>query len=504
MATAALGTDQRPLRAALLLRVSDSRQAEAESYSLDSQRRVGEDLCRRKGWVVVREYVGAGESAFTRDVSKRETVRALLADATSSVFDVLIVHDLSRYARDEELGHFVLNNLHLLGVKLVNATNDIDYDTPEGRIMFSMELSFSAAGSRKSSFHIKKAKQQKFEMGLHVGDVPFGYSAGETNKHPLSAVPHEAAAIRQAFEDFANGAGYTEIARRWNGAGLQPHSKRHRSTFAASAIQSIIENDFYCGYIRHLGERKLGLHEAIISEDLWTRAQVSVRRQSSRAREAWLLSGTAACVECDGPIWQFKTGTEKTYSYYRETSAVRERDCSIAGAVWRRDLAKAEVCAVIESMTADPRWLDEIDRSARTAAAPKDDRRAKLMAKKKRLTNAYIADAKPEAEWREEVRALDEQLRRLPPDNPTAVVLAGERLASIGQVWVGMTTDERREAIRILFRSVKMNTREKKLWLDPWPEFAPLFEIRRDLCVHGTPGRTRTCAQGLGNLCSIL
>ncbi len=504
MATAAIRTNQRPLRAALLLRVSDSRQAEAESYSLDSQRRVGQDLCHRRGWPIVREYVGAGESAFTRDVGKRETVRALLADATSSVFDVLIVHDVSRYARDEELGHFVLNNLHLLGVKLVNATNDIDYDTPEGRMMFSMELSFSAAGSRKASFHIKKAKQQKFEMGLHVGDVPFGYAAGETNKDPLLVVRTEAAAIRQAFEDFANGAGYTEIARRWNSAGFQPHSKQHRSTFAASAIQSVIENDFYCGYVRHLGERKLGLHEAIISEDLWMRAQVSVRRQTSKARESWLLSGTAECVECNGPIWQFKTGTKKAYFYYRETSAVRERKCSVGGAVWRRDLAEAEVCAVIESMTTDPRWLDEVDRSARKAPAPQDDRRSKLMATKKRLTNAYIAGARSEAEWRAEAKTLDEQLGRLPPDNPTAVVFAGGRLISIGQIWSGMTTDERRETLRILFQSVKMNTRDKRLWLEPWPEFAPLFAMRRDYCVHGTPGRTRTCAHGLGNHCSIL
>jgi hypothetical protein len=127
-----------------------------------------------------------------------------------------------------------------------------------------------------------------------------------------------------------------------------------------------------------------------------------------------------------------------------------------------------------------------------------------LAAKKRRYTNAYLAEMMPEAQWRAHLAAIEAELLQLTEQRPDAIVIAGDRLVSIGQVWEGMTVEERREACRILFRSVHMNPREKRLWLDPWPEFVPLFEIRRGLCMHGTPGRTRTCAHGLGNHCSIL
>jgi hypothetical protein len=90
------------------------------------------------------------------------------------------------------------------------------------------------------------------------------------------------------------------------------------------------------------------------------------------------------------------------------------------------------------------------------------------------------------------LRAIDAELARLKKSNTDQIVIAGERLLSIGQVWNGMTADERREACRILFGSIRMNPREKKLWPDPSGEFAEAFEQRRRLCMHGTPGRGRT------------
>jgi DNA invertase Pin-like site-specific DNA recombinase len=86
MAKANGGRQDGSMRAALLLRVSDSRQAGADRFSLEAQREAAHALCRRRGWVVVTEYVGAGESAFTRDIDRRQTVRSILRDATQETF----------------------------------------------------------------------------------------------------------------------------------------------------------------------------------------------------------------------------------------------------------------------------------------------------------------------------------------------------------------------------------------------------------------------------------
>lgn len=69
------------MRAALLLRVSAPRQV--DGLSLDAQRHALRGLCGRQGWAVVREYVGLGESAYTNDIRKRQTVLDLKHDASS-------------------------------------------------------------------------------------------------------------------------------------------------------------------------------------------------------------------------------------------------------------------------------------------------------------------------------------------------------------------------------------------------------------------------------------
>ncbi len=488
------------MRAAVLHRVSDVRQL--DGLSLDAQRHALSERCAREGWTVVREYVGEGESAFTSDLNKRRTIRDLKADAENHVFDVLLVHDLTRFARDEELGHAIFNVLIRNGVNLVNASSNIDYRTPEGHMMLAIELGLGSYTPRKSSFHIKKSKRQRYEMGLHNGDLGFGYTKGTTNKDPGVPVPEEAEAIREAFRDYIAGAGYTEIARRWNALGLVPHSKQGNTVFTASAVQSVIENGFYAGFVGYKGERKRGIHDPIISDDVFLAAQAKVRRHPSHAREPWMLSG-AICSECGGPIWQSRSGTNNDKLYYREASRVQQRGCPVDGHSWRKELAEAEVDAVVRETVADPGWFAEVDREARQLPAPRDDgRRGELLEDQRRVNNAYFARKLSDDEFRLRTDAIEAQLARLPV-RPTSLVFAGERLLSIGQVWDGMTMPERREACRVLFEEIRMNTREKRLWLRPWPEFQALFDNRRELCRYGTPDRTRTCAPGFGGQYSI-
>ena len=341
-------------------------------------------------------------------------------------------------------------------------------------------------------------------MGLHVGDRSFGYVKGATNKDPLVPVREETAAIAEGFTNRAAGMGYAEIMRTWNGRGLRPHSKRGYGVFTASAVQSILENDFYVGFIHHNGQRRRGAHEPIITEELFLAAQARVRRQPSHAREKRLLADLLVCAPCGGPIWQCKSGTNLNYHYYREASQRQNRDCPSAGKMWRAEDAERIVSEAIVAMTIDDGWIAQIDRDARRLLPTDGQQRKKLEGLRTRYNEAFFAEAMDKTEWKRRIANLNEELARLPVDQPNAVVFAGQRLRSIGQVWSGMTIGERREACQILFESVKMDTATKQLWLQLWPEFQPLFDNRRELCRLGTPGRTRTCAHGLGNHCSIL
>ena len=81
-------------RAALYLRVSTSRQAEAD-LSIPDQRRQAIAFCAARGWQVAAEFVEPGASGMD---DRRPELQRLLDLATSggAPFDVVVVHSFMR------------------------------------------------------------------------------------------------------------------------------------------------------------------------------------------------------------------------------------------------------------------------------------------------------------------------------------------------------------------------------------------------------------------------
>jgi site-specific DNA recombinase len=466
-------------RAAILVRVSDVRQADSDRMSLPAQLRVARDRCSREGWEVVAEYRAEGESAFTSEISHRRSIRDLLAGAEAGEFDILVVHELSRFARDEQLGHQVINRLERAGVRLVNATSEIDYTTPEGRMMFGLDLGLSAYWSRKMAVHIRKGKDERFMLGLPTGSIPFGYVAGESTRDAPVIVQLEADAIRWAFEARTRGASLSAIQDEWQARGLRPRSRTGYTSFTISSIQSLMENPFYAGWVTHRGQRRRGAHEAVIGEDLFAKAQGIARPQRQGVHGTALFVGLATCAVCGGPIWVTRTGS-KGYraDSYREPSHMQFRDCANARSMCRASGLDDQVIAAVRAIGQDRTWLRDAEREARKVTPVSPVLRRELVAQRQRATSAYIAGALPESEWKAMVADLDRRLADM-PETPAIALRATEHLASFAQAWDVATIEERRQLCRILFARVPIDTKEKRIWVEPREEYAALFDLRR-------------------------
>lgn len=491
------------MRVALLARVSTEGQAEAERHSMPAQMRAMWSRVEREGWEVVRTFEAPGESASTRDLNKRPVLRELVEAARRREFDLVLFHESSRLARDEEMAQRLLNELESLGVRLVEADKPVDHlYTSSGRVQYGIESVLNAWQSRKHGEQVAKGKREQFESGLHVGDVPFGYrrpmreladgTVVRDASVPLEVVEEEAVWIRRAFEERLTGVGATETAERWNAAGLVPHSKQGNGVFTPSALESIFENDFYCGYVHYRGERRRGLHEAILSEDVWVRVQERSKRGSKpvRARSPRALSGVAVCAECGGPMWLSWSGDvrypELRRQYYRETSKIRQRPCANRGTGWDASQADEQVGDVVRAMSLDREWLASVDREARRV--PKADayaeERSRLLNERRRASRLYIAGDLEDEEWGRIRESIDARVASLPSPLPGGVLFQLERLKSVGEVWDGMTVAEKREGVRLLFERVEMDTRAKAVWLKPWEEVEHVFRMRREWCVR--------------------
>jgi site-specific DNA recombinase len=83
--------------AAIYVRVRSKEQV--EGYSLDAQRRASWEFCASRGHTVVAEYADEGRSAHTDNLAKRPQFSAMLAEAKSGQFELILAHRMDRFAR---------------------------------------------------------------------------------------------------------------------------------------------------------------------------------------------------------------------------------------------------------------------------------------------------------------------------------------------------------------------------------------------------------------------
>ena len=120
-----------------------STEDQTQGYSLDAQRAEIERYCKREGYELVRIYSDAGKSAHTDKISKRPQFERLLRDAEQRQFDVVVVHTVGRWARNMRVQIEALQILGDARVGFASVTENIDYTTPEGRLMLTMMGGFA-------------------------------------------------------------------------------------------------------------------------------------------------------------------------------------------------------------------------------------------------------------------------------------------------------------------------------------------------------------------------
>ena len=181
-----------------------STEDQTQGYSLDAQRAEIERYCKREGYELVRIYSDEGVSAHTDKISKRPQFKRLLKDAEQRQFDVVVVHTLDRWARNM---HVQTEALQILGdarVGFASVTENVDYTTPEGRLMLTTIGAFAEFFSAQLGRHVGKGARQRVEQGLQHGSVPFGYIKDEETGIPCP-VPEEGEAVKTLFAKRAAG-----------------------------------------------------------------------------------------------------------------------------------------------------------------------------------------------------------------------------------------------------------------------------------------------------------
>jgi DNA invertase Pin-like site-specific DNA recombinase len=485
------------VRAILVARVSTKRQASQGHYSLDAQFRMMRDVCERRGIEVWEERLEPGKSAFTPNLHQLPVLHQTILDIEAGKANALVMHETTRLARNEQLGHHILDRLTSCGASFINSLMEIDYTSPEGRQFFNQEVGMAAYSSRKTSQHAKKSKREQFLMGLQVGQVPFGYIAqlsadGSPNrKVPMEIVPLEAAAIKQAFQNWALGTNAHQLTREWNDAGFKPRSTKGLDYFQPQTIRGILQNRVYLGEVQHLGEWRQGLHEPIVTPEEFDAAQRPKLVVARRVHDPLLLRGVAKCPEghrlYDHRVRHSPRNTDQRHAYYREPSLDFHRPCAQAGKLWRAAEPDAQIEALLRSLAMDGDWLAFVDASARGGARDTTHERRRLEQRIDRLQGEYLDGHMTKERYFERRAECERGLAQLVAvDTPLAITAS--RLNSWVGLWDGASADARNMACRLVFDSVELDFVQREVKLVPNAEFESLLDARARYVRQDWPG----------------
>ncbi len=318
---------------AIYTRVSTANQVGGRFDSCDSQAAVCRDHIAKQsaeGWFEVACY---SDPAYSGGTMNRPGIRALIRHIETGEVKIVLIFKLERVLRStDEWGPFRAF-LQKHGCKLVSPTEDLSEETPSGRLKNNIIMCVSEYDRLNTADKIRIKLNEQAKRGFWTGgQVPFGYLYDEAAQG-LSPHPVEAATLRRIFAMAAQLTSLNEIANTLNDEGLRTRARTFNrrdgrkqnigeKRFRSDIIRRLITRPLYAGRVRMNGKEFPGLHEALVTADLWERANAAIRpallpaarRFRARDKHFHVLRGVAHCG-CCGRIAALAHTARTTRSY---------------------------------------------------------------------------------------------------------------------------------------------------------------------------------------------
>ncbi|MBI4623632.1 MAG: recombinase family protein [Verrucomicrobia bacterium] len=387
---------------AIYARVSTANQVGGRFDSCESQAAVCRDFIAQHaddGWFEVACF---SDPACSGGSLNRPGIRTLMRQIEAGEIKVVVIFKLERVLRSTSEWAPFRAFLKAHGCQLVSVTEDISEATPSGRLKNNIVVSVNEYERDNTAEKIRIKLNEQAKRGFWTGgQVPFGYLYDE-NLQGLSPHPTEAATLRRIFEMAAQLVSLTEIANPLNDEGLRTRARIFQKRdgtkknvgekrFRSDIVRRLITRPLYAGRVRMNGKEFPGLHAALVTDDLWERAnaairpalQLAARRFRNRDKHFHLLKGVAHCGCCGRAMIPNASGKldpdGKPYRYYTCGYAHKER--SDAHCPVRHVSATALETAVVGFLGACSQHPDVLSATTASARERRQTDRAPLRAR---------------------------------------------------------------------------------------------------------------------------
>ena len=381
-------------RCYIYTRVSTSMQV--DGYSLDAQKDKLKKYAEFQDMVVAGEYSDEGKSG--KNIEGRPQFLQMLKDIESGKDKVefVLVFKLSRFGRNAADVLSSLQRMQDFGVNLICVEDGIDSSKDSGKLMISVLSAVAEIERENILVQTMEGRRQKAREGKwNGGFAPYGYKLVDGY---LYIADDEVDVIRIIFDKYVNTTmGASAVATYLNEHGYVKKKRQNNTLdmFSAHFIKSILDNPVYCGKLAY-GRRKNekiagtrnqyhivkqddypvydGVHEAIVSEEVWQMAQRKRQETGVKSEKIYnqehenILSSILRCPVCGAAMYgnvnrkKKKDGTlYKDYFYYacKHRRLVDGHKCGYRKQ-WSEEKINNAVEEVIRKLVKNPKFEEAI------------------------------------------------------------------------------------------------------------------------------------------------
>lgn len=305
---------------------------EDQLNSLETQKEFFLEYTKQTGNNLIKLYADEGISGTK--IKNRKEFQHMLADAEKGLFDMVVVKDISRFARNTVDLLQSVRKLKALGIETQFLTANM---TGMGNSEFVLTI-FGALAQEESantSKRIKFGKKMNAEKG-RVPNIVYGYDKTIGDYFNLSINEEEAKVIRQMYKWYTEeGFGGAKIANMLNERGVKT---KRGNNWSQNSVCRILTNEIYTGKIINgkeevadflTGQRKekdesewlvtIRPELRIIDDEIFDKAQEilkgrhdSFKMTHERQSNKYLFSTLIKCKDCG---WSFR----RTVRQYKNT-----------------------------------------------------------------------------------------------------------------------------------------------------------------------------------------
>ena len=388
------------MRCAIYARYSTNMQRAASIEDQIRQCRVYAE--QQDGYEILEHYVRYDRALTGATTHGRDSLQFLLDAAKQDPrpFDVLLVDDTSRLARNTEDSLRTVAIFKFYGVAVVSVSQGIDSRQKSARQLLTLHAMIDEQYIVGVADKVHRGQEGRVLQGLVAGGRCYGYrnvpieDPTKIAKYGRPSVvgvraevePEQAAVITRIFEMCADGMSLAQMAKKLNGEGVlspQPPRGRKQRSWATSSIREILHNERYRGVLvwnrtkkernpetgkkvsrpRPASEwqRKEVPEWRIVSDELWNRAHASFAERkrnfgattlasgvSKASTSKYLFSGLLVCGECGSKLVIVSGDGKRGYKKYGCPSHRYRGTCS-NGVYIRQDRLEEQLLHFIES-----------------------------------------------------------------------------------------------------------------------------------------------------------